>query len=362
MLPAQLSESELLTYISIVNELKRKKDSTVRAPHPKYGYGKLSRNKLNKTTYKYTLEDGKWVKTSINSVDANFLTYNERVNLAALVNKSKLMSIKAIDLLWEYYPLCSVPFVSVKKQIKSLMKHPENKKKLGFKTAEFLAQGLRTKKWWFFGCKFLTSLGINPVDVGTFLMILPTYRTTIIPYILAEGIIDEVADLDFSSKDVITDNLKTTFEDHFGDRDNITDMTLTAYITNESLKSYFVLEVFPTVKLDAEEGIILDVKSDIYELETGLDIKSWIAKIKSDHAKFETESIPTSYERYLSGNYYNNYLKGTDYKPPTKDELKFLAMNLDRFNSAKDLKTSTILKERTDILKSRVASNTKIKR
>ena len=360
MLPTQLSESELLTYISIVDALKAKNDSTVKAPHPKYG---LSRNKLNKTTYNYNLVNGQWVKTPTNSVDANVLTHNERSNLAALINKASLMSIKATDLLWEYHPLCSVPSVPVKKQIGALMKNPEIKKKLGFKTVEYLTQELKkTKKWWFLGCKFLTSLGINPVDIGTFLMILPTYKTTILPYIFAEGIIDEVADLDFSStdaiKDAITDNLKSTFKDHFGDPDNVTDMTLTAYITNESLKSYFVLEVIPTVKFDEEEEeIILDINSNIYELETGLDIKSWIAKIKSDYNKFKTETVPTSYERYLSGNYYINYLKGTNYKPPTDDELELLALRPDLFNSVKDLKSLTILKERTDIVKSRVASN-----
>ena len=59
MTPTQLSESELLTYSSIVDALKAKNDSTVKAPHPKYGT--LSRNKLNKTTYNYTLVDGQWV-------------------------------------------------------------------------------------------------------------------------------------------------------------------------------------------------------------------------------------------------------------------------------------------------------------
>jgi hypothetical protein len=358
MLPTQLSESELLAYISIVDALKAKNDSTVKAPHPKYGYGTLSRNKLNKTTYNYTLVNGQWIKTPVNTADSNILTANERINLAALINKASLMSIKAVDLLWEYYPLCSVPSFPVKKQIENLMKNPENKKKLGFKTAEYLAQGLKTKKWWFLGCKFLTSLGINLIDIGTFLMILPTHTTTILPYIFAEGIIDEVADLDFSVSNVITDNLKSTFKDYFGDPDDVTDMTLTAYITNESLKSYFALEVIPTIKFDAEEGITLDVSSNIYELETGLEIKAWIAKVKSDYDKFKIEPVSTSYERYLSGNYYNSYLKGTNYNPPTEDELRLLALSPELFNSIKDLKKVTTLTNQINTMSSMVASNT----
>ena len=310
---SDLRQEQYAEYDYLLTELVNRGDR-----NPKGGFGHLSRSKISISDWIGNLfpsfgEDNveDTYKEIFGEPAPDALTDDERRTLLKLMKDNDLLSVKSVDALWDYGVAFREPTTPLLQQINSLKESPVVRATAGLITADYVLKGIKTKKWKLVADQLLDQFGLlPPINCSNALFILPTQYTTILPYAMALGLFTETCNLNFNSYKDISKSLLSSFKSFFKEGSSPSFIT---YVASQSLKYYFCLELKVKLYFTVSTGFDLDITTSIYELESGLTLTEWIAQQKKDfETKYPTSKVAFDTARYLTGGYYNTYIKGKE--------------------------------------------------
>ena len=312
---SDLRQEQYAEYDYLLKKLKTHEDKD-----PKGGKGHLSRSEIPVSDWIGELGEDNEI---FGEPPPDVLTDGERRTLLKLMKNNNLLSIKSVDALWDYGVASKEPTTSLLQQINTLKESPLVRATSGLITADYVLKGLKTKQWKLVADELLYKFGIMPpINISNALFILPTQYTTVLPYAMSLGLFTETCNLNFNSYKDVSSSLLSSFKSFFKDGST---PGFTTYVAWQSLKSYFCLELKVNLYFNAKTGFDLNITTIIYELETGLTLTEWIAQKKKEYeTKYPTSKIAFDIARYLTGGYYNTYIKG---KGDTAFDLSNISIN-----------------------------------